>query len=457
MLCAPYVASYTYYCSQLAVELAQRFNGEIINGDAMQMYNGLPIITNKIPSNERNKIPHHLIDFIGLEEVPWTVGHFVDEAQKVIREIRSRGRLPILVGGTHYYTQSLLFKDSLVVDRASDCDVETEQLEEEWPILSASTEEMFAKLDELDPITASRWHPKDRRHIRRSLEICLQTGRKASDVYKEQENRKRSPSRDSGNVKRECDEGLAHPRECLRYPSLIFWLHAQDDVLKARLNARVQTMVVSGLLEEATVMSNYHNEYTAQGESLDLGKGIWVSIGYKEMQPYISLLRSGNHGKEELSRVQSECIEAVMAATRQYAKRQNRSIRLTLADFLAKADALDKMFLMDCTNLDRWTEMVTEPSQRIAEAFLMGLYLPEPNSLSSLAESTLARTSQGAGKPQFIARTCFTCDKVLMSEEEWNRHLKSSGHKKVIAGRQRRIENERRRQAAAAARLDADG
>lgn len=453
MLCVSCVAPCTYYHSQLAVELATRFDGEIINGDAMQMYKGLPIITNKIPNSERSGIPHHLIDFIGLGEEPWTVGHFVDEAQNVIREIHSRGRLPILVGGTHYYTQSLLFKDSLVVDRASDGDVKAEQLEEEWHILSASTKDMFAKLDELDPVTASRWHPKDRRHIRRSLEICLQTGRKASDVYKEQEMRKRSPSMDSGDAESQFDEDLAHER--LRYPSLIFWLHAQDDVLKARLNARVQTMVANGLLEEAKVMSNYQSEYTSQGASLDLGKGIWVSIGYKEMQPYLSLLRSGNHSKEESARVQSSCIEAVVAATRQYAKRQNRSIRLTLADFLAKADALDKMFLMDCTDLDRWTEMVTESSQSIAEAFLTGHQLPEPSSLSSLAESTLARTSKGASKPQFSARKCSICNKVLMSEEEWDRHLKSSGHKKVVFGQQRRVENERRRQAAATARLDA--
>lgn len=67
------------------MELATRFNGEIINGDAMQMYNGLPIITNKIPIEERNGIPHHLLGCIGLGEPTWTVGRFVDRACSVVR------------------------------------------------------------------------------------------------------------------------------------------------------------------------------------------------------------------------------------------------------------------------------------------------------------------------------------------------------------------------------------
>ena len=418
----------------------------------MQMYKGLPVITNKIPENERNGIPHHLIDFIGLDEEPWTVGKFVSEAQRVVQEIRSRGRLPILVGGTHYYTQALLDKDSLLTDKGNSNERSSEQMEKEWPILSAPTEEMYAKLEQLDPVIAGRWHPRDRRHIKRCLEICLQTGRKASDVYQEQE-QKRISSGTSKNVESEGEEQPAEPREQLRYPSLIFWLHAEDEVLKARLNARVDTMITGGLLEEAMEMSNYCHEKTSQGSSLHVDKGIWVSIGYKEMQPYIAFSKSGNCSNGELTRVRNQCLEAVKAATRQYAKRQNRWIRLTLADFLAKASSLDKMFLMDCTDLEHWTKMVSEPCLCIAEAFLKGDSLPQPSSLSRLADSVLVSSNQPNGKPQFLARKCSICEKVLMSEAEWDRHLRSSGHKKIIQGQKRRVENEHRRQAAAAARL----
>ena len=95
------------------MSLALRYNGEVINGDAMQLYSGLPIITNKITVEEREGVPHHLLGCIGFGEPTWVVGTFVKRALGVIEEIRSRGKLPILVGGTHYYTQSLLFRDRL--------------------------------------------------------------------------------------------------------------------------------------------------------------------------------------------------------------------------------------------------------------------------------------------------------------------------------------------------------
>lgn len=89
------------------MEIAKRHGGEIVNADAMQLYEGLPVVTNKITTSEQQGIPHHLLGCIGLKEETWTVGKFVKEALTVIEEIRSRGRLPIVVGGTHYYTQAV--------------------------------------------------------------------------------------------------------------------------------------------------------------------------------------------------------------------------------------------------------------------------------------------------------------------------------------------------------------
>ncbi|KAG0160431.1 hypothetical protein PDIDSM_7960 [Penicillium digitatum] len=115
--------------SKLAVDLASRFNGEIINGDAMQMYCGLPIITNQIPIDERNGIPHHLLSCIDLDAEAWRIGLFKREALRVIDDIRTRGKVPILVGGTHYYTQAVLFKEQLVGEGVDD-EGEREQLTE---------------------------------------------------------------------------------------------------------------------------------------------------------------------------------------------------------------------------------------------------------------------------------------------------------------------------------------
>ncbi|GKT84538.1 tRNA isopentenyltransferase [Colletotrichum tofieldiae] len=179
--------------TQLAIELATRFNGEIINADAMQMYKGLPIITNKITPAERRGVPHHLLDHIGLDQPTWVVEDFKREANKVIREIRNRGNLPIVVGGTHYYTNALLFEDTLVGaddEKPRDSDVKLDDDTSSFPILNEPTDVILAKLREVDPVMADRWHPNDRRKISRSLQIYLQHGRPASAIYAEQRQRK---------------------------------------------------------------------------------------------------------------------------------------------------------------------------------------------------------------------------------------------------------------------------
>ncbi|KAI5277644.1 hypothetical protein KEM54_004933, partial [Ascosphaera aggregata] len=174
----------------LAIDLASRFNGEIINADAMQTYKGLPVTTNQVQPHEMNGIPHHLIAVNSIEQEPWQVGLFRRECLKTIRDIRSRGKLPVLVGGTHYYTQAVLFNEQLVDYRGLE-DAEAQPQEGERPldaaaqerfkILDKSDQEILEKLREVDPVMASRWHPNEDRKIRRSLEIYLQTGRRASE------------------------------------------------------------------------------------------------------------------------------------------------------------------------------------------------------------------------------------------------------------------------------------
>jgi tRNA dimethylallyltransferase len=110
----------------------------------MQIYDGLPIITNKITVEEQQGIPHHLLGAVALDKEPWRVGVFKRKAGKIIKEIRSRGRTPILVGGTHYYTQSLLFNDTLVSDAdksegETESYVSRERINSKYPILERPT------------------------------------------------------------------------------------------------------------------------------------------------------------------------------------------------------------------------------------------------------------------------------------------------------------------------------
>ncbi|EXJ93134.1 hypothetical protein A1O3_01691 [Capronia epimyces CBS 606.96] len=429
--------------SKLAVQLAARFNGEIVNGDAMQMYKGLPIITNKMPEHERNGIPHHLLDFIGLDENPWTVNQFVKESSRIIDEIRSRGKLPIVVGGTHYYTHALLFKDATLAEGGAGSGLEKADIpgpNQPCSILSKSTEEILAQLQEVDPEIARRWHPRDRRKIQRSLEIWLKTGRKASDVYAEQQER-RSGGHDGADLDspQHADRnGLVADEHGFRYSTLLLWLEAEDTALKERLNARVESMVASGLVDEAASMAKLEADLQRKGIPVDKSKGIWVSIGYKEMESWIDCQQTSGVVSAENSRILQAAIGSVKAGTRRYAKRQNRYIRIRLANALARTGKLDKLFLLDCSDLAQWDSAVQTPASKIVGCFLNGEEPPDPRSLSDLANRMLPLPDEHETQPNRIARRCEICDKTLMTEAEWNGHLVSRGHKNTVVARRKR-------------------
>ncbi|EXJ72458.1 uncharacterized protein A1O5_04962 [Cladophialophora psammophila CBS 110553] len=422
--------------SKLAVELATRFNGEVINCDAMQMYKGLPIITNKIPENERNGIPHHLLDFIGLKEKLWTVQHFVKESSRVIDEIRARGRLPIVVGGTIYYTFSLLFNDAILTPHEDEnrSDHDAMDRNEEFAILSASTEEIFTKLKEVDPEMAKKWHPNDRNKIRRSLQIYLQSGRKASDIYAEQRQARPDHGNEDTTIDTDMDEdgAMSGRRMTLRYPSLLLWLEADDVVLKQRLNDRVDAMIANGLCDEVLQMASLEQELKQEAEPVDLANGIWGSIGYKEMKPWLEVCQALNPDPAKVGVAEQQGIDAVKASTRRYAKRQNRFVRIRLAKALKATGRLDLLFLLDCTDPTGWDSTVTEPAQAIVKAFLKEYELPEAKSLSLMAEKVLSQIEEDDINDVRKARTCQLCQKTLMTEKEWRAHLASRSHKKVV-------------------------
>jgi tRNA dimethylallyltransferase len=394
----------------------------------MQMYKGLPIITNKVSKAEKQNIPHHIFDQIGLGERPWTVSNFRKEAHKIICEIRSRGRLPVLVGGTHYYTKAVLFNDYLLAGEDAYYGSE-EDSRERFPILEAPTSDILSELRKVDPKIASRWHPSDRRKIQRSLEIWLQTGKTASQTYEEQSQRRldlrgREPSDDS-------DPSTA-------YSSLIFWLRANDKVLKERLDNRVNTMLASGLLQEAQAIAASERELNNAGIVLDKTKGIWASIGYKETEPYITALNSNSKPETALAAIKASCIEATKGATRRYARRQDRWIRTHISDALTESDAMDTLYPLDCTNLSDWDINVQHPAFEVTQSFLAGRARPAPESLSDMARETIgsirAEVENGNTRE---CRYCDVCDKTLMTEKEWNSHLRSNTHKKGLAGRKK--------------------
>lgn len=421
--------------------LAERYNGEIINGDALQMYEGLPVTTNKISFEERRSIPHHLLGCVKCDDEPWIVGKFKNQAIKIIEEIRSRGKLPILVGGTHYYTQSLLFKHSIVEDENEDSgDRPTGSQIQTWPILAASTYEIFEELKKVDPLMAARWHPHDRRKIQRSLEIWYMTGRRASDIYEEQRTRRSNVTFDQdanegflGNEEHKSTERFSISP--LRYDSLILWTHSSSEELKSRLDKRVDKMLTDGLLSEVGSMNNLYRDLKSVGQRPAVGQGIWIAIGYKEFVPYFQALQT-DKSPENLKALKEEGVTRTKAHSRQYARRQVRWIRTKLIHALQYSNLSHTLFLLDGSDLSRRAIDVEGQASDLVAAFLRNEPLPEPTSLSEVAEDML----QPSKKEKMFAKYCKTCAKTLMSEKEWHRHVNGKPHKRAQKAENKRWE-----------------
>lgn len=400
------------------------------------MYEGLPIATNKIPAQERKSIPHHLLGCVKLEEKPWEVGTFRRHALKAIKEIRSRGHLPILVGGTHYYTQALLFRDA-ILDDTGIRHSKSAHLEQKWPILASSTDNMLAELRKVDPAMAARWHPQDGRKIRRSLEIFLTTGKPASEIYEQQRARKAGFNICQDSTKLDDNhattDGTAHfdPEievSPVLFDPLILWIHADPDVLRIRLDKRVDEMIERGLLSEAEFMHRHLQKLESEGTIVDQSSGIWTAIGYKEFKSYLEVYKTISANEKTLKDLKNEGVELTRIATRQYARYQARWIRLHMQKAIIDNKLENKFFLIDGTNLTRWSQEVESPAIKLTHKFLAGERLPIPKSLSDIAESMLVISE----KQDHLARYCQLCDKTMMSDGQWDLHVKGKKHTSAL-------------------------
>lgn len=392
------------------------------------MYEGLPIATNKLPYLKRKSIPHHLLGCVKWSDEPWAVGKFVTAATAIIREIVARGKLPIIVGGTHYYVQSLLFESSLAT---ADLEHQSVRLQEEkWPILAASTEAMIAELRRIDPEEATRWHPNDRRKIRHSLETFLISGRIPSDVYRAQRaaaaarNDSRSPGNKACGLNEAQVNDAASP---LRFDPLIFWTYADPEKLSTRLDRRVDAMVEAGLIEEVESMHRVLQEQERPKNFVDQSSGIRSAIGFKEFLPYIFASQSDGLGVPNLTKIKIQAIDSTKIATRKYAKQQRTWIRGKLLRALEEHNALDRMVPLNGTELSLWRQNVEEHAATVLSAFLRGKPLPKTPRTASLERDILVP----AAKPEIKARYCGICDLTVMTQKEWDAHPRSKKHRRA--------------------------
>jgi tRNA dimethylallyltransferase len=257
--------------SDLALRIAQRFDGEIVNCDSIQVYRYFDIGAAKTPVGERRGIPHHLIDALDPDEV-FTAGDFARVSRPVLHEIAGRGRLPVVTGGTGFYLRALV--EGLAPGPQRDEDLRARLLARE----TRRPGSVHTLLRRFDPPTAARIHPNDVPKAIRAVEICLAERRPATAVF---------------------DRG----RDALQgFRVLKLGLFPDREQLYKRLEARLEWMFANGVVEEtAGILARGYAETAKPFES----------IGYKQA---VQMLRGELSLKDAMFYARRD--------TRRYAKRQ---------------------------------------------------------------------------------------------------------------------------------------
>ncbi|KAK0448357.1 tRNA isopentenyltransferase [Desarmillaria tabescens] len=443
--------------SKLAIEIAQHIakqeaweGAEIINADAMQVYTGMDVITNKVTESEMQGIKHHLMGFRQPGE-QYVVGQWVQDAMKIINNIHCANKIPIIVGGTSYWIQHLLFPNRLSNEEVTDkkepqIAVMSEELARSFQALPPELQDLFNSFPEQPPVASvdpeqslslhrllsaldervgARWHWKDTRKVHRSLCIIRETGRKASEMISNQ----------SGNTE-------IHSVIQTRYRALCLWLYAKPSMLHPRLNSRVDTMITRGLLDEVRALQDIaiSGRQTVTNESsADYTLGIYQSIGYREFHSYIS---SPDPSVDAFNLA----VENMKISTRQYAKRQVSWIRNKLLPMIKATNAIEETvfpYLLDASDVeDGWSPNVQAPAMRITDGFLHRNIDLDPLSLSDVAREMLTIEEKATdplsvlnARRKLICEVC-TANKnePVMIEEgrEWEIHTKTRSHKSCL-------------------------
>ena len=262
--------------SGLAVELAQRFGGEIVNGDSRQVYRRMDIGTAKPTLKERDLVPHHLVDMVDPDE-PYSLALYLEQARKAIQGIQERGKLPVLVGGTGQYIRGLLegFHAPQVPPNPSlRARLEAQAVDE-------GHEALWRRLQDVDPAAASRIDPRNVRRVIRALEVYQETGIPFSQAQR---------------------------REKPPYRAWVIGLTLERPLLYERIDRRVEAMVEMGWPQEVAHL--LEKGYEPELPSMS-------SLGYREMAAYV-------RGELPLE----EAVARIKTATHRFARHQYAWFRL---------------------------------------------------------------------------------------------------------------------------------
>lgn len=263
--------------TSIGIELARLLNAEIVSLDSMAIYREMDIGTAKPTIEDRQRVPHHLIDIVNPSD-EFSVAQYVSLAQAAIRQIRAKGREVLFVGGTPLYLKAML--RGIFQGPAADWEFR-QRVEEEVQVVGLAA--LHQRLTQVDPLSAAKLHPHDKRRIVRALEVYMTTGQPIS------------------HQQLQFDEGCP-PEKCR-----VFALQWTRHALHQRIEARVRRMFESGLVDEVRTLLQ---RYTT------LSRTACQAVGYREVIDHLS----GRYGLDET-------VTRVQARTRQFARRQETWFR----------------------------------------------------------------------------------------------------------------------------------
>lgn len=397
---------------QLAKCLQSSFNFTnvvVINCDVSQFYEDLPIATNKGDTKEFEGVPHFFMGFLSAdgkvkypphssypfdrnleplipqedEELRYTIHNYQTDVVSFIDDhFRKWDHSAVIIcGGTCYYMQAILFQNTLVNT--------TKSMDERSRISESHRDDLWAKLHEVDPAVASRYHPHDTRRLKRLLEIYEESGDIPSHFFSKQSE--------------------------IRYlNSYIIWTYIDHSTLKELLSHRVDQMLHRGLLDEA---SSFYQTYT----KLNCQSSIAESIGFKEFLPLL-------HLNTQLTAAAAEpAVEVVKTNTWRYARQQIQFIQnrfLPLIYSLSTAPVVVRFNVLQ-------SERLNVP----LDAFLKNVLFSEANNIESMEVPQLF----GVREP-VTQQTCTTCHMLVYGRDQMAQHLKSKRHQSYV--KRKRLEEE---------------
>ncbi|MBA0829892.1 hypothetical protein Goarm_014465 [Gossypium armourianum] len=429
--------------SRLAIDLATHFPIEIINADSMQVYQGLDVLTNKVPLREQNGVPHHLLGTVS-SDVEFTAKKFRDSAIPIISDILSRNHLPVIVGGTNYYIQAVV--SSFLLDESVEDMSETyssdhpgnEQTNHMPDILGDSCNYSYDLLKELDPVAADRIHPNNHRKINLYLSLYARSGVLPSKLY--QGKAAEVGGQNWGRV------------DNSRYRCCFICIDAALPVLDQYVERRVDCMIDAGLLNEVYDIYNPNGNYTL---------GLRQAIGVREFENFLkayfsdsmddetsdssdgTLLKLSTRIDDKLFKENTrgilnsscdnpqkvlleEAIDKVKANTRRLVRRQKRRVNQLQTLFGWNISYVDATESISKKSDECWAVQVVGPAVKMIRSFLNK---DDSNGQTLDGESkTSTDTVQRDLWTQYVCKACG--DRILRGAHEWEQHKQGRGHRK---------------------------